>query len=61
MGRNELAQFAAGGPVSVPGAFDCAGEHVMGDDGKGDGVAPRSGVQAVLGDEAEQPGDFPDD
>jgi hypothetical protein len=55
MRRSQLAQFAPGGPVSLPGAFDGAAEHVTGDDGKDDGVAPNRGVQAVLRDEVEQP------
>ena len=52
---NGVVQYA------LPGAFDCAGEDVASDHSKDDGVPPHRGVQPVLGDEVEQPLDFPDD
>jgi hypothetical protein len=45
--RNELAQFAAGGPV-LPGAFDRAGEHVTGDDGEDKGTETTQAAREVL-------------
>jgi hypothetical protein len=51
----ELAELGAGGAVSLPGALDSAAEHMAGDDGKDDGVPAHRWVQAVLGDEVEEP------
>ena len=61
MRRNDLAQLGAGGAIPLPGAFHGAAEHVAGDDGQDDGMSAHNGVQAVLGDEVEEPLDFPDD
>jgi hypothetical protein len=61
MRRNDFAQLGAGGAVSLPGAFYGSAEHVAGDNGEDDGVPTHQGVQAVLGDEVEEPGRFPDD
>ena len=39
-----------------PGTLDRAAEHVAGDERQDDGIPAHRGVQAVLGDEVEQPG-----
>jgi hypothetical protein len=61
MRRDQAAELAPGGAVSLPGSFDSSLEHVTSHEGKDDGVLPHSWVLAVLREQIQQPGDFPDD
>jgi hypothetical protein len=49
MRRHEFAEFGAGGPVSLPGALDCAGEHVASNHSKDDGVRLMRTLEITAG------------
>jgi hypothetical protein len=56
---DQIAEFGAGGAVSLAGAFDCAVEHVAGNEREDNGMPPQGRVPAVFGKQVEQPGNFP--
>jgi hypothetical protein len=60
MGRDQLAQLAPSGPVTLAGSLDCPVEHVAGDIRQNDGVPPYGRVLAVFREKIQQPRDFPD-
>src|SRR5215469_6917639 len=55
MWRNEFAQFAPRGPVTVASALGCASDDVRGNERQDKRVPPYSRVPPVLWNQVEQP------
>jgi hypothetical protein len=59
--RNQLAESAPGGPVTLTGSLDCPVEDVAGDVRQNDKMTSYRRVMAVFGEKIQQPVPFPDD